>query len=136
MSTGPENPGNPQSSAEPHPAFEAIHDDIVDQVEARLNESPNVRQVMQAKPGGGGGGVMAAAGATPFGLDPSMVVRSIQDVLVSTFGNVIESAVKANPDFWSKWISDRAFQLIDNVVHDAWNHPHIMMGVQGTGGAG
>jgi hypothetical protein len=136
MSTGPENPGNPQSqsSAEPHPAFEAIHDDIVDQVEARLNESPNVRQVMQAKPGGG---VMAgaAAGATPFGLDPSMVVRSIQDVLVSTFGNVIESAVKANPNFWSKWISDRAFQLIDNVVHDAWDHPHIMMGVQG-GGAG
>jgi hypothetical protein len=128
MSTGPGNP-NP-SNPSIHPAFAAIHDELVDHVESQLASSPVMQGVQPLM--GGPPGTPSRAFGLPSGLaiDPSGAVRFAEDFIVQYLGGTAEQFVRSNAAVVKKWVSDSVLSLVSRLVTDVEGHPTVMQARQ------
>jgi hypothetical protein len=124
MSTGPENPATSNPSV--HPAFAAIHDELVDHVESQLAASPVMQGIQPLM--GGPPGTPSRTFGFPSGLviDPSGAVRFAEDFIVQYLGGTAEEFVRNNAAVVKKWVSDSVLSLVSRLVTDVEGHPTIM----------
>jgi hypothetical protein len=120
MSTGPGNP-NP-SNPSIHPAFAAIHDELVDEVTAALDSHPVMRA---AKPLMGGVGFPSG-----LSIDPSGAVRFAEDLFAQYAGSALEQWVRDHAPMVKKWIADSVLALASRLITDVESHPVIMQARQ------